>query len=104
MVDVWFGDPMRLMLLTGVQWDIIWLLQGVGWLDFRKVAFESYYGVTITTYPNPPPFDVLVEFDPFYWGPIYDYGDETNFSATQADCEILAFKGNQGGTWPALWP
>nr|CRY95562.1 hypothetical protein [uncultured prokaryote] len=104
MVDVWNQDTLRLMAMTGLQWDIIWLSQGIGWDDERKIAFEGTYGVTITHIELPPPADILVTFDPNIWAPIYDYGDQTGFDATQADCDILAFKGNQGGAWPALWP
>lgn len=104
MVDVWNQDTLRLFAMTGVQWDIIWLSQGIGWEDDRKRLFEGLYGVTITETELPPPADILVQFDPAFWTPLYDYGDETNFTATQADCDILAFKGNQGGAWPPLWP
>lgn len=104
MVDVWNQDALRIYAMTGVQWDIIWLAQGIGWTDDRKRLFEATYGVTITATELPPPADVLVTFDPEIWEPIYDYGDATNFDATQADCDILAFKGNQGGAWPILWP
>lgn len=104
MVDVWNQDTLRLYAMTGVQWDIIWLSQGIGWNDDRKRLFEGLYGVTITETELPPPADILVTFDPAIWTPIFDYGDETGFSATQADCDILSFKGNQGGAWPPLWP
>ncbi len=104
MVDVWNQDTLRLFAITGVQWDIIWLSHGIGWLDERKRMFETIYNVTITETQLPPPADILVSFDPAIWTPIYNYGDETNFAATQAECDILAFKGNQGGAWPILWP
>ena len=104
MVDVWNQDTLRLFAMTGVQWDIIWLAQGIGWNDDRKRLFEATYGVSITETELPPPANVLVTFAPEIWTPLYDYGDATDFTATQADCEVFAFKGNQGGAWPILWP
>lgn len=103
-VDVWFQDALRTYQLTGIQWDGIWLLQGIGWNDDRKRVFEQLYGVTIVEVELPPPFDITVFFDPDIWQEVYDFGDETDFPVDRCKCNVLGFKGNQGGSWPICWP
>ena len=82
------------------------VLLGSGLTDpSRRQLFESVYGVTSTGgLPFPPPADCLTSVNPAIWTPIKAYLDEFGPDADQAECLIFAFKGNQGGAWPPLWP
>ena len=60
--------------------------------------------MTIVEQELPPPFDVIALFDETIWTPVYDYGDETDFPVDRCECNVFAFKGNQGGAWPVCWP
>lgn len=97
------NEPGFIMTDTGFRGACI--LSG---LEYGSVRWEMFVGTYPMEHhaglPFPPPFDDIWDLNNECWFSLHAYYFDPGIPLDNTDCDILNFKGNQGGTWPTTWP